>query len=162
MGAGKIKDAWPVWALVVAGIVIVVLAVNQGKVEKEAVAVSDFLKEESTALSSYSANPDVSSAAPVHEDPVVSPAIVASTETGNQVTYAIQLYSFKEQSRANSMVKTLGTQGVNAYVQMSDLGAKGVWYRVRTGSFDSPEKAQAMLEIIRKEHKDSIVVKENK
>lgn len=162
MASGKIKDAWPVWALVAAGVVIIILAVNQGKVEKEAVAVSDFLKEEATALSSYSADPDGSKSSVVQEDPVTSPAIVANTEAGNQVTYAIQLYSFKEQSRADSIVKVLGNQGVTAYVQMSDLGDKGVWYRVRTGSFDTPEKAQAMLAVIRKEHKDSIVVKEKK
>lgn len=162
MASGKIKDAWPVWALVAAGIVIIVLAVNQGKVEKEAVAVSDFLKQETTALSSYSVNPDSPKESLVQEDPVVSPAIVANTEAGNQVTYAIQLYSFKEQSRADSIVKNLGSQGITAYVQMSDLGDKGVWYRVRTGSFDSPDKAQAILAEIRKEHKDSIVVKEKK
>lgn len=162
MVPGKIKDAWPVWALVAAGVVIIILTLNQSRVEKEAVAVSDFLNQETTALSSYSADPGGANSTVVHEDPVTSPAIVANTEVGNQVSYAIQLYSFKEQSRADSIVKTLGSQGVNAYVQMSDLGDKGVWYRVRTGSFDTPEKAQAMLAVIRKEHKDSIVVKEKK
>lgn len=162
MVSGKIKDAWPVWALVAAGVVIIILALNQSRVEKEAVAVSDFLNQETTALSSYSIDPGGANSTVAHEDPVASPAIVANTEVGNQVSYAIQLYSFKEQSRADNMVKTLGSQGVKAYVQMSDLGDKGVWYRVRTGSFDTPEKAQSMLAVIRKEHKDSIVVKEKK
>jgi cell division septation protein DedD len=162
MGSGSIKDAWPVWALVVAGIVIIVLAVNQNKVEKEAVAVGDLFNNEATVLSSYSVDPAGSKAASALEDPVVSPAIVASTETGSQVMYAIQLYSFKEQSRADEMIKTLKEDGISAYVQMSDLGDKGVWYRVRAGSFDSPAKAQSELAEIRKEHKDSIVVKEKK
>ena len=162
MGSGAIKDAWPVWALVVAGVVIIVLAVNQNKVEKEAVAVSDLLSEEPAPLASYSVDPSGSKAASAVEDPVSSPAIVASTETGSQVMYAIQLYSFKEQSRADSMIKKLKEDGLSAYVQMSDLGDKGVWYRVRTGSFQNSEKAQAMLAEIRKEHKDSIVVKEKK
>lgn len=162
MGSGSIKDAWPVWALVVAGIVIIVLAVNQNKVEREAVAVSDFFKDDASVLSSYSVDPDGSKAAAPLEDPVVSPAIVASSETGSQVLYAIQLYSFKEQSRADAMIKTLKEGGISAYVQMSDLGNKGVWYRVRSGTFDNPAKAEAMLVELRKEHKDSIVVKEKK
>ena len=162
MGSGSIKDAWPVWALVVAGIVIIVLAVNQNKVEREAVAVGDLFNDDSSVLSSYTVDPAGSKAAAALEDPVVSPAIVASTETGSQVMYAIQLYSFKEQSRADAMIKTLKEGGISAYVQMSDLGDQGVWYRVRAGSFDSPVKAQAELAEIRKKHKDSIVVKEKK
>ena len=162
MGSGKIKDAWPIWALVVAGIVIIVLAVNQNKVEKESVAVSDLFSDEPAPLSSYSVDASGSKAASAVEDPVSSPAIVASNDTGSQVMYAIQLYSFKEQSRADSMIKKLKENGLSAYVQMSDLGNKGVWYRVRTGSFTNPDKAKATLAEIRKEHKDSIVVKEKK
>ncbi|MBP6343226.1 MAG: SPOR domain-containing protein [Candidatus Omnitrophica bacterium] len=162
MASGKIKDAWPIWALVIAGIIIIFLAVNQNKVEKEAVDVGELLTSESSALSSYSPDLSGTKAAAVVADPVVSPAIVATSETGTQVTYAIQLYSFKEQSRADAMAGKLKDGGVPAYVQMSDLGDKGVWYRVRTGSFPSSELAQAALAVIRKEHKDSIVVKEKK
>lgn len=162
MGSGPIKGAWPVWALVVAGIVIILIAVNQNKAEKDAVAVSDVFNQGTTALSSYNVDPSGSKAAAVLEDPVVSPAIVASTDTGNQVMYAIQLYSFRDQTRADAMISKLKEAGVSAYVQMSDLGDKGVWYRVRTGSFDSQDRAQTMLGELRKEHKDSIVVKEKK
>lgn len=162
MGSGKIKDAWPIWALVIAGVLVIILAVNQNKVEKEAVSVGEFLNNDSRVLASYSVDPAGSKAAEALEDPVSSPAIVASPEPGNQVMYAIQLYSFKDQSKADAMSKTLNEGGIASYVQMSDLGDKGVWYRVRTGSFDAPEKAQAVLTEIRKQHKESIVVKEKK
>jgi cell division septation protein DedD len=160
MASGKVKDAWPVWALVIAGIIIIFLAVNQNKVEKEAVDVAELLNNEASVLSSYSPDLSGTKAAAVVADPVASPAIVATSDTGSEVTYAIQLYSFKEQSRADALVAKLKEGGVSAYVQMSDLGDKGVWYRVRTGSFPSSETAQAALTVIRKEHKDSIVVKE--
>lgn len=162
MASGKVKDAWPVWALVIAGVVIIFLAVNQNKVEKEAVDVAELLNNETSALSSYSPDPSGTKAAAVIADPVASPAIVATTETGSQVMYAIQLYSFKEQSRADAIANKLKDTGTPAYVQMSDLGDKGVWYRVRTGSFKTSAEAEAVLTEIRKEHKDSIVVKEKK
>lgn len=162
MGAGNIKDAWPIWTLVIAGVLVIILAVSQNKVEKEAVSVEEMLSHKETVLASYSVDPSGSKASAALEDPVSSPSIVASSESGNQVMYAIQLYSFKEQARADAVTKTLNQNGVNAYIQMSDLGDKGVWYRVRTGSFDASEKAQAVLAEIRKLHKESIVVKEKK
>jgi cell division septation protein DedD len=162
MGSGKIKDAWPIWALVIAGVLVIILAVNQNKVEKEAVSVGQFLNSDSNVLASYTVDPTGSKAAQALEDPVASPAIVASPESGNQVMYAIQLYSFKDQAKADAMSKSINESGIAAYVQMSDLGDKGIWYRVRTGSFNTPDKAQAMLTEIRKQHKESIVVKEKK
>ncbi len=162
MGSGKIKDAWPIWTLIIGGVLVIALAVNQNKAEKEAVSVGELLRQDSRVLASYPVDPAGSKAADALEDPVSSPAIVASPEPGNQGIYAIQLYSFKDQSRADDMIKQLSEGGISAYVQMSDLGAKGIWYRVRTGSFDTTEKAQAMLAEIRKQHKESIVVKEKK
>ncbi len=161
MGSGT-KNAWPIWTLVIAGIVIIVFAVTQNKTANDSVAVDDLIRSQPGALSSYSVNSAGSKAAEVLEDPVSSPAIVATPESGNQVMYAIQLYSFRDQTRADTMTKQLNEGGIPAYVQMSDLGDKGVWYRVRSGAFDAPEKAQAMLSEIRKLHKESIVVKDKK
>lgn len=162
MGSGKTKSAWPIWALVIAGVLIIALAISQNKAEKDAVAVEDLVKSQPSALASYSVDPSGSKAATATEDPVSSPAIVASPESGDQVMYAVQLYSFRDQNKADAATKALNASGISAYIQMSDLGDKGVWYRVRTGSFDAPEKAQAMLAEIRKLHKESIVVKDKK
>lgn len=156
MNFGKIKDAWPVWVLVIAGVVIIILAVTQNKFEKEAVTFQDIFptdKEDSS---------DVDVKAATMMDPVQSPAIVANSDSGFKVMYAVQLYSFKDKTRADAMLKALKDQGKDAYIQMSDLGDKGTWYRVRVGSFATAEEAKALLAEIGKEHKGSILVKEKK
>lgn len=84
MASGKIKDAWPIWALVIAGIIIIFLAVNQNKVEKEAVDVGELLTKRIFCSSSYSPDLSGTKAAAVVADPVVSPAIVATSETGTR------------------------------------------------------------------------------
>lgn len=162
MGSEAKKSTWPIWVLVVAGVVIIGFAMIQNNAGKDAVSVDSLGNSQPGALASYSIDPTGTKASEVLEDPVSSPAIVASPEAGNQVMYAIQLYSFRDQNRADAMSKELNTGGIPAYVQMSDLGDKGIWYRVRTGAFDAPEKAQAMLAEIRKIHKESILVKDKK
>lgn len=162
MSLGKIKEAWPVWVLVITGAAIIVLAVAQNKVEKEAVTFQDIFPEEKGTLSDAADNPAGGASAVVMADPVQSPAIVANSDAGPKVMYAVQLYSFKEKSRADTMVNTLKAQGKPAYMQMSDLGDKGTWYRVRVGSYATADEAKAMLAEISKEHKDSILVKEKK
>ncbi len=159
MNFGKIKEAWPVWVLVAAGFAIIALAVTQNKVEKEAVTFQDIFPEDNEASSDAAAKPE---SAVTTADPVQSPAIVANSDTGFKVMYAVQLYSFKEKSRADAMVNALKTQGQPAYMQMSDLGNKGTWYRVRVGSYPTADEAKAMLSEISKEHKDSIIVKDKK
>ncbi|MBL8013404.1 MAG: SPOR domain-containing protein [Candidatus Omnitrophica bacterium] len=162
MGSGTKKNVWPIGILIIAGVFIIGFAMMQNKAANDAVAVDSLAKTHPVALSSYSVSDSGSKAGEATEDPVTSPAIVATPEAGNQVVYAIQLYSFRDQTRADAITKDLNAGGIPAYVQMSDLGDKGIWYRVRTGAFDVPEKAQAMLAEIRKLHKDSIVVKEKK
>lgn len=127
MGSGKTMKAWPIWALVAAGVLIIALAISQSKAEKDAVAVEDLVKSQPGALSAYSIDPSGSKAATASEDPVSSPAIVASPESGNQVIYAVQLYSFRDQSKADASAKALNESGIPAYIQMRDLGDKGVW-----------------------------------
>ena len=161
MGFGKIKNAWPVWTLVIAGVVVIALALSQNKTEKEAITFQDiFPTERSNHVQSGFA--EVERNAP-NIDPVRSPAIVASPADNSQhISYAVQLYSFKEEFRADTVVTKLKGDGIPAYVQISDLGPKGTWYRVRVGSYTTPDEAKAMLAELSKEHKDSIIVKDKK
>ena len=157
MGSGKKKNAWPVWALVIAGVAVIILAVQHNAVEKEAVTFQDILPAEESASSLGD-----SKSAALTADPVQSPAIVANSGTGMDMSYAVQLYSFKEKGRADAVVSALKTQGLPAYMQMSDLGVKGIWYRVRVGSYATGEEAKQMLAQISKEHQGGIIVKNKK
>jgi cell division septation protein DedD len=92
-------------------------------------------------------------------DPVPSPAIVTSPVGGEEAGYAVQVYSFKDQGRANAALLTLKDKGFNAYIEMSDLGPTGVWYRVRIGGLGNEVQAQEMLETIRKNFNSGILIK---
>ncbi len=93
-------------------------------------------------------------------DPVPSPAIVTSPEHGKEAGFAVQVYSFKDQKRASAALDHLKGNGFNnAYIEMSDLGDKGAWYRVRVGGLKDEAQAKAMLENVRKNFNSAIIVK---
>jgi len=156
---GKMKDAWPIWTLVIAGVIIIALAFSQNKVEKDAVTLQDIFPDDQAVKINASR---VAAAEAAVSDPVISPAIVSNTDHESTPSFAVQLYSFKDQIRADTMINKLKAEGVPAYAQISDLGVKGTWYRVRVGSYKTPEEAKAMLIKLQEEHKDSIIVKEKK
>jgi cell division septation protein DedD len=102
----------------------------------------------------------VSVAAPVTEkDPVPSPAIVTSPEHGKEAGFAVQIYSFKDQKKADVALANLKKDGYKAYVEISDLGEKGTWYRVRIGGLASEVEAKMLLETIRKSFNSGIIIK---
>jgi cell division septation protein DedD len=55
------------------------------------------------------------------------------------------------------MIKEKGYPG---YIMMSDLGARGVFYRVRVGSFATEEQARKNLEAVTRDFKSGIIVAE--
>ena len=95
----------------------------------------------------------------VQKDPVPSPAIVTSPVQGKEAGFAVQVYSFKDEKRADAALENLKSKGFKAYIEISDLGEKGTWYRVRIGSLENEAEAKAMLETIRKNFKSGIIVK---
>lgn len=102
----------------------------------------------------------ISQAVEVQHDPVPSPAIVTSPEHGKEAGFAVQVYSFKDQKRATAALEHLKGNGfANAYIEMSDLGEKGSWYRVRVGGLKDENQAKAMLENVRKNFNSAIIVK---
>ncbi|MEI8011403.1 MAG: SPOR domain-containing protein [Candidatus Omnitrophota bacterium] len=74
--------------------------------------------------------------------------------------YAVQVASFKDKVRADVVLKQLKDKGYSAYVMMSDLGARGVFYRVRVGSFATEEEAKKNHEAINRDFKSAIIVAE--
>ncbi|MBF0594231.1 MAG: SPOR domain-containing protein [Candidatus Omnitrophica bacterium] len=86
---------------------------------------------------------------------VLAPQVLAPKES-----YAIQVYSFKDKTRADTALEKLKAKGHKAYVMVSDLGARGIWYRVRVGSFTNEDEAKKELETVTNEFKSGIIVTE--
>ncbi len=86
---------------------------------------------------------------------VEEPKVMYSKEA-----FAVQVFSFKDKARADIALKQLKDKGYPAYVMMSDLGPRGVFYRVRVGSFATDEEAKQNLESVSRDFKSGIIVSE--
>jgi serine/threonine protein kinase len=56
--------------------------------------------------------------------------------------YTLQVRVTQSQNEAESIGKKLRSTGAEVYVVKADLGAKGIWYRVRVGRYQSFAEAQ--------------------
>jgi len=147
--ANKNNSIWIVLVLVAAGIIVLLLSFKQNNSSSDKVVMQD-LVQKSAAVT----------AAPVLEkDPVPSPAIVTSPESGKEAGFAVQIYSFKDEKKADTALANLRKDGYKAYIEISDLGEKGTWYRVRIGGLANEEEAKALLETIRKSFNSGIIIK---
>ncbi len=68
----------------------------------------------------------------------------AGAETEKKIT--IQVASLKDAEAADRMVAKLKDKWYPAYRTVADIPGKGVWYRVRIGSFKRKAEAQSTLE----------------
>ncbi len=59
--------------------------------------------------------------------------------------YVVQVVSSRNRKQADLRARLLAVQGVPAFVESADLGAKGVWHRVLAGTFASKTEAKAAL-----------------
>jgi cell division septation protein DedD len=163
MAADKGKGIWLILVVVVVAVVFVVLSFTK---EKRSGPAGDVLADKSAISTDQ---PQDSSIKPSHtradqtrlagvkpvEAVVIPPQQVSPVET-----LAIQVYSFKDQSRADSALQKLKDKGFKAYILVSDLGARGIWYRVRVGPFTNEEEAMKTLGSITQEFKSGIIVTE--
>jgi len=163
MAADKGKMVWPVLIVVVVAIVFVVLAFTK---EKRTGSAVDVLADKPVASTGQ---PQDSSIKPAHSRAdqaaiaTVKPAeavVMPLQQVSPAVTLAIQVYSFKDKSRADTALQKLKDKGYKAYILVSDLGARGTWYRVRVGPFANEEDAKKTLESITQEFKSGIIVTE--
>ncbi|MFH0753041.1 MAG: SPOR domain-containing protein [Candidatus Omnitrophota bacterium] len=74
--------------------------------------------------------------------------------------FAVQVFSFKDKVRADRALNMLKDKGYSAYILMSDLGERGVFYRVRVGSFANEEEARKNLEAVVRDFNSGIIVAE--
>ena len=71
----------------------------------------------------------------------------------------IQVYSFQDRNRAEGALQALKNNGYHAFLVTSDLGEKGVWYRVRVGGISDEAAAHKTLEDIRKNYNSGFILK---
>jgi cell division septation protein DedD len=145
------NETWLVALIVVlAGILLVMSLAKQGPQAPSSVTASVELKP------AHATAPDKAVAAVRPVSGVVEEPKVDLPRD----TFAVQVFSFKEKARAEVGLKMLKDKGYPAYVMMSDLGPRGIFYRVRVGSFTTDEEARKNLESVIRDFKSGIIVSE--
>ena len=140
------KNTWWIFLLVALGGTIFFLSLNANKPQgDQGVMLNDI----------FNSPP----AAPKKADPVPPMAIVTSPVNGHEAGFTIQVYSFQDKNRAQTALQTLKNSGYQAFMIMSDLGEKGVWYRVRIGGIEDAAMAHKMLDEIRKNYNSGFILK---
>ncbi len=72
--------------------------------------------------------------------------------------FTIQVASLKDSGIADKLVGRLKKGGYPAYRSIGKVPGKGIWYRVRVGSFNSRLEAGPILKRLKKEKIDGIIV----
>jgi DedD protein len=80
----------------------------------------------------------------------------AGAETEKKIT--IQVASLRDPKVADRMVTKLKDKWYPAYRSVAEIPGKGVWYRVRIGSFKRKAEAQSTLERLKKDKIDAILL----
>ena len=162
MASGKLKEMWPIWVIVVVAAVFIILALRKEKAAQPEAPAQDVIAENSGTGSSdtgikprHGEDAVTDNAMKPHSAIVVPPQQVVPKDA-----FAIQVYSFKDKNRADMALEKLRQKGYKAYIMISDLGARGLWYRVRVGTFPNEQEAQKALESITNDFKSGIIVSE--
>jgi cell division septation protein DedD len=91
------------------------------------------------------------SSPPVKPPPAAPPPAAAGELT-------IQVASLKDPGDAARLVQTLQARGFAAYRVTGQITGKGTWYRVRVGAFKDRGTAQAVLERLKNQKFDGLVI----
>ncbi|MBF0618606.1 MAG: SPOR domain-containing protein [Candidatus Omnitrophica bacterium] len=166
MASGSFKDTWLIWLLGVVAVVFTVMAFSKEKA-KEAVVPAPVSMAAPAAVKSVTV--PTGTIKPSHTDAAMKDIAATKPKEGiveplkvipSREVFAVQVYSFKDKNRADTQLQVLKQKGFTAYIMVSDLGARGIWYRVRVGTYGNEEDARRVLEVIRQDFKSGIVVTE--
>jgi cell division septation protein DedD len=150
------KSVWCVIILIAAGGVIFFLSLHSNKPQGDQGVVLNDIFHQQAARTESGNNPAVG---PKKADPVPPMAIVTSPVNGKEAGFTIQVYSFQDKNRAETALQSLKNSGYQAFLIMSDLGEKGIWYRVRVGGIADEAAAHKMLDEIRKNYNSGFILK---
>ena len=114
------------------------------------------LKEPRKEVPAVSPPPPVESTrTPVETTPAASAVSAPRLENpvpGNG-SVTLQVASYKDQVNARKLLQELSSEGYTGTVVRTDLGERGVWFRVRIGPYAVGKEASGVLEKLRKERK---------
>jgi len=150
------KNTWWIVLLVVAGVLVFFLSLHPNKSPNDQGVVLNDIFHQQTAVTESGNGSAVS---PKKADPVPPMAIVTSPVDGHEAGFTIQVYSFQDKNRAETALQALKNSGYQAFLIMSDLGEKGIWYRVRVGGITDEAGARKMLDEIRKNYNSGFILK---
>ncbi len=86
---------------------------------------------------------------------------LAAASTSVRLRYTVQTASYQERAMAEDEVQRLKKHGFAAFVLSSEMPGKGVWHRVRIGSFSTKAAAEKLQRMVHeKERLLGIVVLE--
>ncbi len=149
---GSFKNTWWIFLLVAAGGTIFFLSLHPNKPPSDqGMVLNDIFHQKADPVPPLKKT-----------DPVPPMAIVTSPVNGHETDFTIQVYSFQDKNRAAAALQTLKSSGYQAFLIMSDLGEKGVWYRVRVGGIPDEASAHKMLDEIRKNYNSGFILKPQK
>ena len=152
----SLKNSWWILLLILAGGVIFYLSLHPHKHQgDQGVVLNDIFNQQSPKTETG----NVPSVPPQKADPVPPMAIVTSPVDGREEGFTIQVYSFQDKNRAAIALQALKNSGYQAFLIASDLGVKGIWYRVRVGGITDEATARKMLEDIRKNYNSGFILK---
>ena len=157
---GFLKNLWWVFLLILAGGFIFFLSFYANKPQADqGVVLNDIFHQQINKNDPVK----VPTVLPKKIEPVVPPmAIVTTAAAGQGQGVTIQVYSFQDKKRALSALQTLKTSGYQAFLIVSDLGEKGLWYRVRVGGVMDEVAAHKMLEEIRQNYNSGFILNPQK
>lgn len=92
---------------------------------------------------------------PVQKEEPVATLTVSDTPPKSVAdgTFSVQVGSFASVSDAGRLKKSLVAKGYPAFIAEADLGAKGIWYRVRLGPYADSDQAKEAMRIADKKDK---------
>lgn len=168
MASGNWKNSWLIWLLVVVAVGLLGLSFIKKQGDEPQVTYAEVFPEDDHYDGSASsmakavapmlekAEVVVEEAAPVQEESKIE----SSKASVSKEMFSVQVYSFQEKKRADSALINLKNKGYDsAYTLMSDLGPKGIWHRVRVGSFETEDEAKEMLMKLRGDFNSGIIVR---
>jgi cell division protein FtsN len=101
------------------------------------------------------------SVSPAKQPPPPAKKEPAAASSSTKLRYTVQTASYQERGMADDEVKRLKKRGFAAFIVSSEVAGKGVWHRVRLGSFANRATAEKLQKSVReKEGLSTIVVME--